>query len=232
MGLLDSLAKQVLTRTTISRVQRIADHTYHITLHGPDLANLAYTPGNTLNVFFDLSGPEAALRKRTYSIWHHDSVAGTVELTVCTFSDGPGARWARHCRPGDEVHLFGLGGKFLLDAAAPAYCLLGDVSALSHLYALRRPLLPMQQVFGFVHAHAQADCFPDLDGTLPLPFVVADQLSAAGVLAGLAAQGLGPEVECLYYIGGPKALCVETQRLLRQQWKVPVQRLKAKPFWG
>ncbi|MDF7812170.1 siderophore-interacting protein [Hymenobacter sp. YC55] len=231
MGLLDSLAKQVLKRATITRVAPIAHHTYHLTLQGPDLANLNYKPGQTLNVFFDLSGPEAALRKRTYSIWQYDAKALTLELAVCTFSNGPGARWAQHCRPGDEVYFNGPGGKFVLDATAASYCLLGDVSTLSHLYALRRQIPQTKPVFSLVHVQSQDDCFPDLDGSYLLHFAVADQLSAPEVLAAVAAQGLRSATDCLYYIGGAQEFCVETYQLLRKQWQVPTAQLKAKPFW-
>ncbi|HEX8429169.1 siderophore-interacting protein [Hymenobacter sp.] len=232
MGLLDSLAKQVLKRATITCVAPIAQHTYHLTFQGPDLADVQYTPGQTLNVFFDLSGPEAALRKRTYSIWQYNAEALTLELAVCTFSNGPGARWAQQCRPGDDVYFHGPGGKFILDTpTAFSYCLLGDVSALSHLYALRRQLPQAQSVFSLVHARTEADCFPDLDGTYPLHFAIADQLPATEVLAEVAAQGLSSATSCLFYIGGAQTLCVETRQLLRKQWQVSANHLKAKPFW-
>lgn len=231
MGLLDSLAKQVLKRATITRVVPIARHTFHLTLQGPDLADLNYTPGQTLNVFFDLSGPEAALRKRTYSIWQYDAEALTLELAVCTFSNGPGARWAQHCRPGDEVYFNGPGGKFVLDSTASSYCLLGDVATLSHLYALRRQIPPNRPVFSLVHVQSQDDYFPDLDGSYPLHFTVADRLSAPEVLTEVAAQGLRSAAGCLFYIGGSQALCVETHQLLRKQWHVPTAQLQAKPFW-
>ena len=231
MGLLDSLAKQVLKRATIVRTVPIAHHTYHLTLHGPDLAHLHYTPGQTLNVFFDLSGPEAALRKRTYSIWHYDAEALTLELAVCTFSNGPGARWAQHCRPGDEVYFNGPGGKFVLDTTASSYCLFGDAATLSHLYALRRQIPQAKPVFSLVHVRSQEDCFSDLDASYPLQFAVADHLSASDVLAELAVQGLSSTTGCLFYIGGAQALCVETHQQLRKQWHVPSAQLKAKPFW-
>jgi NAD(P)H-flavin reductase len=55
---------------TIVAVQRIAAYTYRLSLRGPALANWAYVPGQTLNVFFglDARAEVASLRKRTYSI--------------------------------------------------------------------------------------------------------------------------------------------------------------------
>jgi len=144
MSLLNSLARQVMQPATIEAVQRIAAHTYRLSLGGLALADWTYVPGQTLNVFFGLSthAEAASLRKRTYSIWGYDAAAGRLELAVCTFSDGPGARWAAECRPGDIVHFYGPGGRFLLDPTALAYILLGDISCLAHFYELRRYLRP------------------------------------------------------------------------------------------
>jgi NAD(P)H-flavin reductase len=93
MSLLNSLARQVMQPATIEAVQRIAAHTYRLSLVGPTPVDWTYVPGQTLNVFFDLStrAEAASLRKRTYSICGYDAAAGRLELAVCTFSDGPGA---------------------------------------------------------------------------------------------------------------------------------------------
>jgi NADPH-dependent ferric siderophore reductase len=141
MSLFNALARQIMQPATITAVQRIAAHTYRLSLSGTALANWAYVPGQTLNVFFGLTtrAEATSLRKRTYSVWGYDAAAGRLDLAVCTFSDGPGAQWATECRPGDVVHFYGPGGKFLIDSTAPAYALLGDISCLAHFYELRRP---------------------------------------------------------------------------------------------
>lgn len=70
MSLFNALARQVMQPATIVAVQRIAAYTYRLSLRGPALANWAYVPGQTLNVFFglDARAEVASLRKRTYSI--------------------------------------------------------------------------------------------------------------------------------------------------------------------
>jgi NADPH-dependent ferric siderophore reductase len=192
MSLLNALARQVMQPATILAMQRIAAHTYRLSLSGPALAGWAYVPGQTLNVFFGLSTrvEVASLRKRTYSIWGYDAAAGQLELAVCTFSDGPGARWAAECRVGDVVHFYGPGGKFLLDPTAPAYALLGDVSCLSHFYELRRHIPAQVPLVSVIHARYADDCFADVDGSWPLHFVIADTLSAAQYVAAAQEQGL------------------------------------------
>ena len=234
MSLFNSLARQVLETATVTAAERIARHAYRIRLSGPALALPAYVPGQTLNVFFDLTGPAEALRKRTYSIWQHEPMSPdgpSVELAVCTYSGGPGAHWAARCRPGDTVHFYGPGGRFVLEQSAPAYAFLGDVSCLSHFYALRRALPAGVPVISVIHAPTAADCFPDLDGSRPLHFVVAGQLSAAEYLAAAEAQGLRELPQALVYWGGPHGTCVAGHRLLAQQWRWPGRQLRAKPFW-
>jgi NADPH-dependent ferric siderophore reductase len=234
MSLFNALARQVMQPATIVAVQRIAAHTYRLSLRGPALAGWAYVPGQTLNVFFGLGAraETASLRKRTYSIWGYDAAAGQLELAVCTFSNGPGARWAAECRPGDVVHFYGPGGKFLLDPTAPAYALLGDISCLAHFYELRRHLPAQVPLTSVIHARHADDCFADVDGSWPLHFVVADTLSAAQYLTAAQEQGLVlSSPRALVYWGGPQATCVAGHRLLQHNHHWPASLLKTKPFW-
>lgn len=232
MEFLNSLAKHLMQQATLTAVQRVAAHTYHLTLAGPALTDWAYQPGQTLNVFFGLNaaGEAASLRKRTYSVWDYDAATASLELAVCTFSDGPGARWAAHCRPGDSIHFYGPGGKFLLDPSAAAHAFLGDISCLSHFYSLRRQVPAGVPVVSVIHARHADDCFPDLDGSFPLNFLVADTLTAAQYLAA-AEQDLRNTPQALIYWGGPQATCVAGHRLLQRDWQWPGHLLKTKPFW-
>ena len=234
MSLLNSLARQVMQPATIEAVQRIAAHTYRLSLGGPALVDWAYVPGQNLNVFFGMStrAEAASLRKRTYSIWGYDAAAGRLELAVCTFSDGPGARWAAECRPGDIVHFYGPGGKFLLDPAAPAYTLLGDISCLAHFYELRRHLPAQVPVASVIYARHADDCFADIDGSWPLHFVVADTLSAEQYLTAAQEQGMVLSSPwALIYRGGLQATCVAGHHLLQHEHHWPAGLLKTKPFW-
>jgi len=233
MSLLTSLARQVTQQVTVARVQRIAAHAYRITLTGSALQDWPYVPGQTLNVFFDLgaAGSAASLRKRTYSVWGYDAARQELDLAVCTFSDGPGAHWAAQCRPGDTVHFYGPGGKFLLNPAAPAHVFLGDVSCLAHFYALRRQLSADVPVLSVIHARHRDDVFADLDGGFPLHVEITDTLSAEQYLGIAEAQGLRTLRPAQLYWGGPEATCVAGHRLLQREWQWPTADLKTKPFW-
>jgi NADPH-dependent ferric siderophore reductase len=229
MSILTSLARQVTQQATVVRAVRIAAHAYRITLAGPVFQTWTYTPGQTLNVFFGLASANASLRKRTYSVWGYNPERYELELAVCTFSDGPGARWAAQCRPGDTVHFYGPGGKFLLDSTAPAHVFLGDVSCLPHFYSLHRQLAPEVPVVSVIHARRRDDVFADLDGRSPLHVEIADSFSATQYLQVAEAQGLRALPQAQIYWGGPAATCVAGYRLLQSEW--PAARIKAKPFW-
>jgi NADPH-dependent ferric siderophore reductase len=231
MSIFTSLARQVTQQATILRAERIAAHAYRITLTGAVFQNWTYTPGQTLNVFFGLAATDASLRKRTYSVWGYNPERHELELAVCTFSDGPGARWAAQCQPDDTVHFYGPGGKFLLDSTAPAHVFLGDVSCLSHFYSLRRQLPPEVPVISVIHARHGEDVFADLDGRLPLHVEVADSFSAAQYLQAAEAQGLRHLPHAQVYWGGYASTCVAGHRLLQHEWHWPTACLKAKPFW-
>jgi NADPH-dependent ferric siderophore reductase len=234
MPLLTDLARHLMQPATLVAAERVAAHTYRLSLSGPALVGWAYVPGQTLNVFFGLTAraDAASLRKRTYSIWGYDGAAGRLELAVCTFSDGPGAQWAAACRPGDLVHFYGPGGNFVLDPTAPAYALLGDIACLAHFYELRRQLPAPVPVVSVIHARHAEDCFADVDGSWPLQFVVADTVSATQVLAAAQQQGLQLTApQALVYWGGPQGLCVAGHRLLQHDYHWPARLLKTKPFW-
>ncbi|MBO2012181.1 siderophore-interacting protein [Hymenobacter negativus] len=233
MSILNSLAQQLTQSATVVAVVRVATHTLRLTLGGPALRTWTYVPGQTLNVFFGLAarGGAASLRKRTYSVWGYDPMQGHLELAICTFSGGPGARWAEQCQPGDTVHFAGPGGKFVVEPA-PAYVLLGDISCLAHFYALRRRIPAHVPVVSVIHAHQASDCFADLDGSQPLHVVVANTLTAAQYLAEAPLQALlAREPQALVYWGGPQATCVAGHRLLQLQYRWPNGQLKTKPFW-
>jgi NADPH-dependent ferric siderophore reductase len=231
MSIFTSLARQVTQQATIVRAEPIAAHAYRITLTGSVFEDWTYTPGQTLNVFFGLTAANASLHKRTYSVWGYHPDRHELELAVCTFSDGLGARWAAQCQPGDPVHFYGPGGKFLLDPTAPAHVFLGDVSCLSHFYSLRRQLPPDIPFLSVIHARHADDVFADLDGSLPLHVEVADSFSAAQYLQAAKVQGLRDLPQAQVYWGGPAATCVAGYRLLQHEWHWPTARLKAKPFW-
>jgi NADPH-dependent ferric siderophore reductase len=218
--------QQELAATVVAH-SRVAAHTYHVRLRGESLRHLPYLPGYTVDV--QLGGPSAPPRK--YSVWNYEPETGLLDLAVCTFSGGAGAHWVQGLRVGAAVLLRPPRGKLTLLDGYNTYYLLGDVTALAHLYELHRNLRLSQEAVGFVYAHAAADVFADLDGSFPLPYQVVHPLRPAKVVAQvreLLPPAPGHDVA---YITGEPATCVALTHLLREEWGLPSQQVRTKPFW-
>ncbi|MDX6353638.1 MAG: hypothetical protein QOF98_541, partial [Streptomyces sp.] len=54
---------------------------------------------------------------RTYSLWSHEE--DRIELCVYEHGDGPGARWTRALKPGDEISFRRPEGRLVPNPAAP-----------------------------------------------------------------------------------------------------------------
>jgi NADPH-dependent ferric siderophore reductase len=102
---------------TVTEIDPIARHMRRIRIEGDDLARLTWIPGQHVRVHVaDLLDPRSWLRPRdflrTYSVWQHDD---GIELRVLDHdTGGPGARWARQLRPGQDVSFSRPEGSFVL----------------------------------------------------------------------------------------------------------------------
>jgi NADPH-dependent ferric siderophore reductase len=109
------------------RVVEIADTgtaTRQLRLAGGDLAGFGYAPGQDLMFLVDTAN--GRIIRRRYSIRRLDPVQGSVDLHVVTDTSGPGAKWARDLRVGDEVEAIGPRGKITLAAGVDWHLFLGD----------------------------------------------------------------------------------------------------------
>ena len=229
-----SVVKSLLTApfgdelaATVTRHQRVAAHTYHVQLVGEALRHLAYVPGYTVDV--QVGGASAPYRK--YSVWNYETEAGQLDLAICTFSGGVGAQWVPGLRVGTLVRLRPPRGRLTLLDGYDTYYLLGDATALAHLYELRRHLQPGQRAVGGIYLHAEADLYADLDGGYPLPHCVVAPHQPTQVVAHVRALLPSTPGRDVAYITGEPATCVALTRLLREQWGLSPRQVRTKPFW-
>ncbi len=87
------LIDRLFVRGTVTGTGALTPRTRKITISAP---GLSWTPGQQVRVSAD-----GLLTRRTYSVWSYDG--SELELCVLDHGDGPGARWARTVRQGDEV---------------------------------------------------------------------------------------------------------------------------------
>ncbi len=128
-----------LAATTRMRLQvvssdRISPAMQRLVLTAPELASLAYQPGQDLMLMVGVAGDRPV--RRRYTIAGLDRGRRLVTLDVVRHGDGPGERWVAAARPGDQVEGIGPRGKIFLNPAAGWHLFAGDESALPAFFAM------------------------------------------------------------------------------------------------
>ena len=231
-SLADAVASRLLIKATVIAKQPLADKAYLITIQADKLKYLPYVPGQHVRLFVGMGEPAGLKDKvRTYSSWHYDSAAGTLQMAICTHGQGPGSTWALAVQPGGEVYLSSLQGKFTLDTSAESYLFIGDASALAHLYELRRHLAGNQTWSGIVYADQQHELFADRDGQQPFDFYELPPNPIARLQELIEQALLDKPANTIVYIGGDGRVCIALTNYFRKVKGWPNARIRVKPFW-
>jgi NADPH-dependent ferric siderophore reductase len=232
MSLFESLAKLVTLSANVIYKEKIKENIYHLRIQGNALLNLNYIPGYHLRIFVGL-GRKTAFRDniRTYSIWNYNAAEGIIDLAICAHSTGIGSQWIRDVEVGETIHFSKPKGKFILDATGDYYLFIGDLTALGHLYEIRRHLQPQQQAVGFTYTAQPEDFFEDIEQDspfhlLPVSFPNTDKLKEAIKDYITNQKGKG-----IVYLGGDGRVCVELNHYFRKELQWSTSQIKTKPFW-
>lgn len=200
---------------------------------------LDWTPGQQVRVHVaDITAARTwvsgAVRNalRTYSVWDYDAAAGVMELYVLDHdADGPGARWARDARPGQEVVFGKPEGTFGLRPAA-YHLFAGEETASVPFGAMLRAAGRDEPVHGVIEVARPEDRLP-LPRSEELTWRHRGDAPAAGSQTLVeAVRGLNlPPVPGIAYVAG-EARTVQAVRahLIRERgW--PRRFVLVKPFW-
>jgi NADPH-dependent ferric siderophore reductase len=209
----------------------VAAHTWHVKIQASDLDDLHYAPGSTVELFVSDPHKHHKAEDRKYSIWNYDPVYQILDFAICTFSHGIAARWVKTLKAGDTVHFKSPKSKLSLDGDGDHYFLIGDVTALAHLYELNRHLTD-KKVFSFIYASDRNDIYADIDGSYPLDHYIIDPLSARQV-AKKVAEAMPKHIEgkgIAYILGEPDA-CIRLHDYFKDELHWKSRRLNTKPFW-
>jgi len=231
MGILNSIIDKALNKGTIIFKQQITSKTWHIQLRVNPADFKDYIPGQQLRI---MVGRDKLLALgdlvRTYSVWNYDELQQTADLAVCTFSDGSGARWANEAVLGQTVYFGGPKGKFTIDTAADNYLLLGDISALSHLYELSRNAGLRKKITGIIYAGNREHFFPDFNNSASFGFLQNDGNIVEMMIEEIVWNDM-PKEDTLVYIAGETAFCTALNNYFRKVQGWPSKQIKTKPFW-
>ena len=235
----------------VAETAPIAARMLRITITAP---GQEWVPGQQVRVCVgNVGSPSSWLDglRRTYSVWSYDGELMT--LCVLDHGDGPGARWARAVRPGQEV-LFGKPEGPLVVRPAPYHVFVGEETASVAFGPMMRALLEADHgadIRGVIEVGYPADRLPLPEGPLPdgplpdgpLPRrPLADRLtwryrhgapaaSSQALLTAVTELDLPGEPGSAYVAGEARTVQMVAQHLVRDRgW--PRRAIRTKPFWA
>ncbi|GAB3983222.1 siderophore-interacting protein [Actinoallomurus acanthiterrae] len=211
-----ALADRLFVRGTVADVDQITRRMRRITVTAP---GLSWTPGQQIRVAAD-----GLLTRRTYSVWDYDG--SSLELCVLDHGDGPGARWARTVRPGDDVVFGGPEGGFVT-RPSPYHLFAGEETAAVAFGPMVRAL-DDAPAYGVIEADAPDDRLPvDLTWRYREG---APAASSATLVAAVRDLDLPDEPGTAYVAGEARTVQAVRDHLVRERgW--PRRSVLTKPFW-
>jgi NADPH-dependent ferric siderophore reductase len=203
-----------------------------IALRGNALA-LAGAPGN--DVMIRLADANGRLVSRRYSVREVDAEKDELTLWVTVDHEGPGSTWVQSAKPGDEIDVIGPRGKILLDPVADWHLFMGDISALAAAYRMASSIdVPGRAIF-IIEIDAPDDAIgTTFDEGLGVTGIFVerrgrDLKDAAGLLGGLAAFELPPDLGHVYLFG--EFHVVRTLVTAVTDRGVAPEQISHKPYW-
>lgn len=234
MGIADGILKLVLNKAEIVYKSRLSASVIHIRIRGGSIATASFIPGYFLRIAIGVDNNSLAFRDkvRSYTVWNMDRENWTIDLAVVIHGKGPGSEWAERCKVGDTVLYAWHKGNFILDESADSYLMIGDLSALAHLYEINRNLSKTKTANGIMYSSDKRDLFPDIDGSEPFSFYELppnDEQTLIRLVKQAVNEMTGKKI---VYIGGDSRVCIAVTRYFRKELGWENSQIKTKPFWN
>jgi len=128
------LAGTTRMRLRVVRNESLTPAMQQVVLSTPELAGFACRPGQDIMLMVDVDGDRPV--RRRYTIRAADPAQCLLTLGIVRHEDGPGERWVRAARPGDEIEGIGPRGKIFPSPGADWHLFAGDFSALPAFFAM------------------------------------------------------------------------------------------------
>ena len=226
------LLDRLLLAARVEAVKQVAPRLRQVTLAGPELAGLAWIPGQHVRLQVGPTHPSfdwLVGTLRTYSVWDYDGQK--LELIVFDHGDtnGPGADWGRSAQPGDELMLLKPEGSFVTGEAG-YHLFVGDETAQVAFGPMVRALPADARVFGCVEVDTPQE---RLDLGRELHFGYRRGMPAASSTTLVASvQNLDlPTGPGLAYLAGEARTIQMVRRHLVEERNWPRRNVRTKPFW-
>ncbi|EPR68559.1 siderophore-interacting protein [Cyclobacterium qasimii] len=235
MGIIDSILKKiVLQEAVIVEKSKLSEGAYKIRLKSEGIASVDFVPGYFLRLGIGIDKEDISLKDkmRSYSVWDINKSQGYIDLAIATHSNGIGSVWAKQCKAGDKVYYKWKKGNFLVDNSADSYLMIGDLSALSHLYMINRNLPKEKKVTGIIYSQDKNELFPDLAGTKPFDFHELALNPKEEIMALVKESVSKMSGKKMVYIAGDSRVCVQLNKYFRKELKWESKQIKIKPFWN
>lgn len=216
----------------ILQKRQIAPHTYHIKIQSAYFSRIKYQAGLAMEVFLSNPYYDSGSVARTYSFWNYEPVYNTVDLAINTFSNGRGSRWVKSVQLGDVIFFKPPSAQIPLDETADEYLLIGDVTALSHLYEIHRAIAVSKRVSSLVFSADSADFFADIDNSFPLTSIIVNSLKPELIVEHIPECFSQQTPNAIAYIFGDSKTTSLLENYLKQHPSFNLKKIHVQSFWG
>lgn len=235
MSILERIIKTVvLDEAVITEKLALSKTAFKIRLESDAIKKANFIPGSFLRMGIGIGKEQLSMKDkiRSYSIWNNNQTEGFLDIAIATHSNGIGTEWVKECKPGDTVYFKNKKGNFLANDTADSYIMIGDLSALSHLYMIHRNIGKNKQVHGIVYSQDKSDFFPDVNGTSPFTFYELPQNPSEEIISKIKEIIPVLKGKMMVYIAGDSRLCIALNSFFRKELQWDTKLIKTKPFWN
>ena len=234
MEILKTILKQFLKENVIESKQKLSESAYRLRIKSEAIKSADFVPGYFLRVGVGITDEGLSMKDfvRSYSVWNIDKTAGTIDLAIATHSNGPGASWAKQRKTGDTVYFRWKKGNFLVDSSADSYLLIGDLSALAHLYMIGRNMPKEKQVESILYSQHKNELYADIDGSRPFDFYEMTENPTGEIISKIKEIISKMTGRKMAYIGGDSRVCVALRKYFKNELHWEANQIKTKPFWN
>jgi len=226
------LAGTTRMRLQVVRNDPLTPAMQRVVLAAPELASFSYRPGQDLMLMVDVDGDRPV--RRRYTIRAVDQAERLLTLGIVRHDGGPGERWVRATRPGDQIEGIGPRGKIFPSADAAWHLFAGDFSALPAFFAMAGSLPAEARVTIILEVPGPGDQQELITGADTRMLWLHRGNRPAGdpsALAGAIADVPLPPGTGHAYLAGEAKLVLALRETLAARG-MPADRTSPKAYWG